>query len=132
VAAAVLVVRVSSSAVRAWICRWIAAGFSSARTSSMIDLSSALTVGVSLGPLLRGDRDVVLRGDLRSVAGLADQLLLGWQVVGEVRLQSPDPVEQPHLGWRVEAVVADHGADDRPVLLLDVGAVVGVTRDGTG
>ena len=39
-----------------------------------------------------------------------------------MRLQSPNPVEQPHLGWRVEAVVADHGADDRPVLLCSTWA----------
>ena len=98
----------------------------------MIVLSSALTVGCRSARCCGVGRDVVLLGDLRSVAGLADQLLLGQEVVGEVRLQSPDPVEQPHLGWRVVAVVADHGADDRPVLLFDVGAVVGVTGTRLG
>ena len=66
---------------------------------------------------VRGGRGVVLLGDLRAIANLGEELLLGQEVVRHLRLQHPNLVEQQQLCTGVVAVVADHGAYHGPVLL---------------
>jgi len=63
---------------------------------------------------------------------LADEFLLGKQVVGEDAVQFPDFIELIQLGSRVVAEVADEFADPGPVLLLHVGAIVLVPGPGAG
>ncbi len=70
--------------------------------------------------------------DLGSVADLGDEFLLRQQVVGEHPVQFPDLVEQFQFRGGVIAQVADELTDPRPVLLLDVGAVVLVPGTGPG
>ena len=131
-AEALLVVRVSSSAVRAWIWRWIAAGFRSVSVSFMIVLSGALT------SLCRSARRCGVVGTSYFLVTFApsrtlgDQFLLGQEVVRHLRLQHPDLVQQQQFCGCVVAVVADHGAHHRPVLLLDRGRRRWSCRDGTG
>ena len=73
VAEALLVVRVSNSAgVRAWIWRWMAAGFRPVRVSFIIVLSWALPFFVSLRAAVGRRGDVVLLRDLGAVADLGD------------------------------------------------------------
>ena len=83
-------------------------------------------------PVVRGRRDIVSLGDLRAVALLEDQLLLGQVVVGEDPVELLDLVEQGVFGGGVVVVVADQLTDPGPVLLLHVRAVVAVARPGPG
>jgi nucleotide-binding universal stress UspA family protein len=57
---------------------------------------------------------------------LGDELLLEQEVVGHLGRLRPDLVQQNQFRGSVVAVVTHHGAHDRPVLLLHVGAVVAV------
>jgi hypothetical protein len=82
-------------------------------------------------PGRKGWRPVAF-GHFRPGALLEDQFLLGQEVVGVDPVEGPDVVEDRQLLGCVEAQVADEFADVRPVLLLDVGAVVAVTGTGPG
>src|SRR5512144_3279013 len=64
---------------------------------------------------------------------MSDLLHRFWDAtVGQLGLQCPDLVEQQPFCLGVVAVVADHDPYDRPVLLLDVAAVVLVARPRPG
>ncbi len=76
-------------------------------------------------------RRVIALDHLRSLAAALDELLLGEEVVREAGVEGPDRVQQLELGLSVESQVADELAHMRPVLLLDVGAVVLVARAAT-
>src|SRR5215218_10185459 len=96
------------------------------------DLRPGADGGVGERTLVRCRRGVVFLGDFGAGADLGDQLLLGQEVVGEDGVEVPDGVQQVPFGFGVVAVVADQLANPGPVLLLDVGAVVGVPWPGPG
>jgi hypothetical protein len=60
---------------------------------------------------------VVLFADFRPVPLLANEFLLGKQVIGENAVQFPDFIELVQLGGRVVAQVAGEFLDPGPVLL---------------
>ena len=114
--------------MRAWISRWMAGGIQLSVGVGEDCFVVLIDDVVGCCPPVRGLRFVVLLAHFRAVPDLRDQLLLRAEVVRHQRLQRPDLVQQQQLCGGVVTVVADHGAHDRPVLLLDVGAVVAVAR----
>ena len=75
---------------------------------------------------------VVALGHTGTLSGLGDQLLLGQEQVHLLGDQRPELVQQREFAGGVVAVVADAAAHDRPVLLLDMGLVVGMGRPAAG
>ena len=84
------------------------------------------------GPMVRRLGWVVAFDHFGTDSLAAGQLLLGAKRVREPVVQIPDLVEHLHFGVVVETEAADEGADVGPVLLLDVGAVVLVSRARPG
>ena len=94
------------------------------------DRLDPLRYGASVGqdPPERCRRLVVFFGDLRTVTFLRNEFLLGSEMVRQQPLQGLDLIQQIKFGRGVVSVISNCLADDVPVLLLHMSAVVLVAR----